>query len=173
MSKYPPPQRRARHFADRRLRGAMDKLGWLTHRGQGKRHLHILGAAMPSQGRYRGFSFKKWRRVLANQTNLICLCEHMTSQRCSSCGFKEREEHSVLREGPSKCFHTRQCPEGSCRFHVALGRDSNSSRSMFRIAVEMMVRYIEIMKSIEDVVSLILAGWEVQMLVQSNHSKAL
>ena len=151
----------------------MDKLGWLTHRGQGKRHLHILGAAMPSQGRYRGFSFKKWRRVLANQTNLICLCEHMTSQRCSSCGFKEREEHSVLREGPSKCFHTRQCPEGSCRFHVALGRDSNSSRSMFRIAVEMMVRYIEIMKRIEDVVSLILAGWEVQMLVQSNHSKAL
>ena len=97
----------------------------------------------------------------------------MTSQRCSSCGFKEREEHLVLEEGPSKCVHTRQCPEGSCRFHVALGRDSNSSRSMFRIAVEMMVRYIEIMKRIEDVVSLILAGWEVQMLVQSNHSKAL
>ena len=135
-------QRRMQHQAFRVRRAAMDTLVSRVHRGKGKEAVIVLGAARFKGCGYQNFPMKQFVASARRQSVLILLDEHMTSQRCSSCGFKEipeGEDYGFMRQGPSKNCHTLRCPETTCRFHVAVERDSSSARSIFRILFHLRV----------------------------------
>ena len=90
--------------------------------------------------KYPKFPWSKFFKACRRQSNLLLVDEHRTSALCSSCGFKGASSAKLV-TGPSQCFRTKRCPEGSCRFSVAVGRDGGSARSILRITRYIMVRF--------------------------------
>ena len=93
----------------------------------------VLGAAITDRGcGYRPWPLRKLHAVLRQQTRLVLLDEHGTSQWCASCSFSNDAEPVRLKEGPSRCNQTKACPKRSCRFHNCVERDRNSALAQCR-----------------------------------------
>ena len=124
-----------------RSKATLQVLGRRFHKGMGKEFVCVFGAAMCNKGRgYRPWPQKKLYAVLRQQSNLVLLDEHLTSQRCSSCGFHDLEpgeKHTFTSDGPSKDRQTRKCAKRTCRFHFSVERDLNSARSLLRLFMYM------------------------------------
>merc|ERR1711871_500592 len=82
--------------------------------------------------KYPMFPWSKFFKACRRQSHLLLVDEHRTSKLCSSCGFKDASSAKLVK-GPSQCLRTKRCPEGSCRFSVAVGRDGGSARSIHRV----------------------------------------
>ena len=120
-----------------RGKATLQALGRQFHQGMGKSFVVVFGAATCNKGRgYRPWPQKRLFTILREQTELVLLDEHLTSQRCSSCAFQDLghgESHTFTSNGPSHNRQTRACAKRMCRFHVSVERDLNSARSLLRL----------------------------------------
>ena len=120
-----------------RGKATLQALGRQFHQGMGKSFVVVFGAATCNKGRgYRPWPQKRLLSILREQTKLVLLDEHLTSQRCSSCAFQDLghgESHTFTSNGPSHNRQTRACAKRMCRFHVSVERDLNSARSLLRL----------------------------------------
>ena len=76
--------------------------------GEGEESGHRLGCRPIQRLRYQNFPMKQFVASARRQSVLILLDEHMTSQRCSSCGFKEIPEGrttATCNNGPARTAH--------------------------------------------------------------------
>ena len=105
------------------------------HRGMYKRAAVVFGGASSSRGAYyRPTPLKQLRDVLARETNLVLLDEHMTSKRCCGCSHdqSQREYTALLKPGFSSCLKARMCRNTSCAV-VGISRDVNSACNIARV----------------------------------------
>ena len=111
------------------------KIAHKMHRGMRKRAAVVFGGASSSCGAYyRPTPLKRLRDVLARETNLVILDEHMTSQRCCGCSHDQSQcdYTALLTPGFSGCLKARMCRNTSCAV-VGISRDVNSACNIARV----------------------------------------
>ena len=139
--------RRCRFQSYMQRQAALDTLCHRLTNGQGKAAVVVFGAAQCFSGwGYSPSPIKDLKKRLRSHTRLVVLDEHFTSQRCSTCAFREpaagevdyrNRKDAFLEPDPKNpnIFGVRWCPHQSCKKYW--NRDINAARNIRGIFLEM------------------------------------